>query len=117
MVARYIFHACTRAAWVKAKAEGSYGGSADDRRDGFLHFSDLTQIAESTATHHAGEKDLVLLVVRVDAVGDALRWEPSRSGRLFPHLYASLPVAAVVEVLDLPLDKEGRHVFPSLPEA
>lgn len=115
----HIFHACLRTAWEAAKAEGYYRGSADDERDGFIHFSDSTQIAESTKTHHGGQEGLVLLVVaiaRLDEAAGALRWKSSRGGRLFPHLYAPLPTRAVTGVHDLPLDEDGCHRFPPLPE-
>lgn len=118
MAPDYIFHACTRAAWEAAKSQGVYSGSADDRRDGFIHFSDRTQIVKSTQTHHAGEKDLVLLVVataRLDEEDGALRWEVSRHGQLFPHLYGALPTNAVTEIHDLPLDGDNHHQFPDLP--
>jgi len=114
-----IFHVCARTAWDAAKSNGFYRGSTDDRRDGFIHFSDRTQIIESTETHHGGEKGLVLLTVataRLGKNGGALRWEASRSGRLFPHLYGALPVTAVTKTQDLPLDADGHHIFPPLPE-
>ena len=114
-----IFHVCARTAWDAAKSQGVYRGSADDRRDGFIHFSDRPQIIESTETHHGGEKGLVLLTVataRLGKGGEALRWEMSRSGRLFPHLYEALPTTAVTETHDLPLDADGHHIFPPLPE-
>jgi uncharacterized protein (DUF952 family) len=112
-----IYHMCRREEWRRAEAEGSYGGSAQDRADGFIHFSTAAQIVESAARHRAGETGLVLIEVDPAALGDALRWEPSRGGALFPHLYGRLPVAAVRGVADLPLGDDGRHVFPPLPLA
>ena len=112
-----IFHVCARTAWDAAKSQGFYRGSADDRRDGFIHFSDRTQIIESTETHHGGEKGLVLLTVctaRLGKPAGVLRWEASRSGRLFPHLYGPLPTTAVIETQDLFLDADGHHIFPPL---
>lgn len=104
-----------RADWEEAERLGSYAGSADDRRDGFLHFSTASQVRESAAKHRAGEPDLLLVEVEADALGEALRWEPASGGKrpgLFPHLYGELPVAAVRRVMPLPLDGAGRHVFP-----
>jgi uncharacterized protein (DUF952 family) len=101
--------------WRAAEAEGAYAGSADDRRDGFLHFSTAAQLRASAAKHRAGEADLLLVEVEAAALGDALRWEPAAGGRrpgLFPHLYATLPLAAVRRVLALPLGPDGLHGFP-----
>jgi uncharacterized protein (DUF952 family) len=102
-----------RAEWEQAEAEGIYRGSADDRRDGFMHFSTAEQVAESASRHRAGQSDLLLIVVAEDGAGP-WRWEAARSGDLFPHLYADLPVKAAVGIHDLPLGDDGRHVFPPL---
>jgi uncharacterized protein (DUF952 family) len=111
---RLIYHVCAREAWEVARVSGSYGGSADDARDGFIHFSRASQAEESCARHRLGQAGLVLLVVDAAALGPALRWEPSRGGALFPHLYGVLPVTAVRETHDLPLGPDGRHIFPPL---
>ncbi|MEQ8370504.1 MAG: DUF952 domain-containing protein [Alphaproteobacteria bacterium] len=111
---RLIYHLARAAEWRAAQASGVYDGSAEDRADGFLHFSTAAQIEESAARHRAGEADLVLLQVDGAAAGDALKWEASRGGALFPHLYGSLPVAMVHRAEPLPLDDSGRHVFPLL---
>lgn len=107
-----IYHMCTRAEWQAAEAEGLYPGSSQDAADGFIHFSARDQVAVSAAKHRAGQDGLVLLSVDARALGDALKWEPSRGGALFPHLYGPLPVAAVNKVDDLPLGADGHHVFP-----
>ncbi len=106
-----IYHMCTRAEWQAAEAEGLYPGSSQDAADGFIHFSARDQVAVSAAKHRAGQDGLVLLSVDAGALGDALKWEPSRGGALFPHLYGPLPVAAVTKVDDLPLGADGYHVF------
>jgi uncharacterized protein (DUF952 family) len=111
---RLVYHVCPRAAWQAAREAGLYRGSADDARDGFIHFSSAGQVAESCARHRAGQAGLVLLAVDEAALGSALKWEPSRGGALFPHLYGALPLAAVRAVHDLPLEPDGRHVFPPL---
>ncbi len=108
-----IYHTCTRAEWQAAEAEGLYPGSSQDAADGFIHFSARDQVAVSAAKHRAGQDGLVLLSVDAGALGDALKWEPSRGGALFPHLYGPLPVAAVTKVDDLPLGADGYHVFPA----
>jgi uncharacterized protein (DUF952 family) len=110
----FIYHACAKSAWRAAEAAGRYEGSADDKRDGFIHFSTADQIVVSCAKHHAGKRDLVLVTVDPGRLGPELKWEPSRSGALFPHLYGSLPVEAVVSVDDLPLGEDGTHAFPVL---
>ena len=101
--------------WRDAEAAGAYHGSADDRRDGFLHFSTAAQLRQSAAKHRAGEADLWMVAVSVPALGEALRWEPaagsSRPG-LFPHLYGPLPLSAVRATAHIPLDPDGRHIFP-----
>src|SRR3546814_8746060 len=107
-----INHLARKSAWEEAARTGVYAGAAADRADGFLHFSTSAQVVESAARHRAGEADLVLLAVDPTALGAALRWEASRGGKLLPHLYGDLPVAAVVWSRPLPLGPDGRHVFP-----
>lgn len=110
----FVYNLCRAADWRRAQAAGTYAGSADDRRDGFIHFSTAAQVRDSAARHRAGVPDLLLLTVPAADLGAALRWEPSRGGALFPHLYAELSVAAVAAVHDLPLGPDGEHVFPPL---
>jgi|tagenome__1003787_1003787.scaffolds.fasta_scaffold20900843_3 uncharacterized protein (DUF952 family) len=107
-----IYKICTAAEWREAEREGRYRGSAADHKDGFIHFSTAEQAAETAAKWFAGQRDLVLVAVDSDALGDKLKWEPSRGGALFPHLYAPLDVKAVLRVDALPLDETGRHAFP-----
>lgn len=102
--------------WTAAEQDGAYTGSADDRRDGFLHFSTADQIRASAAKHRAGIADLVLVCVDPAMLGAALMWEPAAGGSrpgLFPHLYGPLPLAAVRRVVPLPLGSDGLHVFPA----
>jgi uncharacterized protein (DUF952 family) len=108
-----IHHMCREEEWAAAKLSGSYPGSSQDAADGFIHFSTASQIVESAARHRAGQTGLVLLSVPARLLGDALKWEPSRGGELFPHLYGPLPVDAVTAADPLPLGPDGRHVFPS----
>lgn len=111
---RIVYHMCRRQEWRDAQAAGSYPGSSQDAADGFIHFSTAAQVVESAAKHRTGQDGLVLLAVDAGRLGAALKWEPSRGGQLFPHLYGALPVDAVVRVADLPLGDDGRHVFPPL---
>lgn len=113
-MAEPLIHTMVRAAdWRLTEAAGGYAGSADDRRDGFLHFSTAAQLRASAARHRAGEADLLLVTVDVASLGAALRWESAgtRPG-VFPHLYGPLPLSAVRGVTPLPLGPAGRHAFP-----
>lgn len=112
-----IYHICRRDEWEAAERVGRYAGSSQDRADGFIHFSTAAQVKASAAKHRAGQSGLVLLAVDADRLGGALKWEPSRGGALFPHLYGALPAAAVLAVHDLPLGADAAHVFPALPAA
>lgn len=109
-----IYHMCRRDEWEAAQAAGAYAGSSQDAADGFIHFSAASQVVASAAKHRSGQSGLVLLAVDPRCLGEALRWEPSRGGQLFPHLYATLPIIAVKWVKDVPLDADGSHVFPQL---
>jgi uncharacterized protein (DUF952 family) len=108
-----IYKISPRALWRDAEAAGIFTGAPVDHTDGFIHFSTAEQVAETAARHFAGQEDLVLLAVDAAALGAALRYEPSRGGALFPHLYGTLPLSAVRWVKPLPLAAQG-HVFPEL---
>lgn len=102
-----IYKILSRAEWTAAEAAGRFEGSAVDRQDGFIHFSTAVQAPETARRYFAGLPDLVILEVEGDDLGDALKWEPSRGGDLFPHLFAPLPVDAVRKVHDAPLGPDG----------
>ncbi len=91
-----------------------FDGAPVDLADGFIHFSAVDQVAETAAKHFAGQRDLLLVAVDPGMLGDALRWEVSRGGSLFPHLYASLPLADVAWVKPLPLEPDGGHNLAGL---
>ena len=107
-----IYKICTTTEWAEAERCGVYCGSAVDLKDGFIHFSTAEQAAETAAKWFAGQRDLVLVAVDADALGDKLKWEPSRGGALFPHLYGELDLATVLRTDPLPLGADGGHVFP-----
>ena len=109
-----IYHMCRRAEWEAGAAVGAYHGSTQDIADGFIHFSDARQIAESAAKHRAGQDGLVLIAADPDLLGEELKWEESRHGASFPHLYGTLRPSQVLWVRDLPLGPDGRHQFPEL---
>src|SRR5260221_1900403 len=104
-----IYHMCPAEAWEEAVKTGRYAGTADDRRDGFIHFSTADQIAESARRHRAGQPGLVLVAVDPARLGGRLRWETSRNGALFPHLYGELAPAEAASVESLPLGPHGEH--------
>jgi len=108
-----IFKICRTAEWAEAVRDGVFRGSPVDLRDGYIHFSTVAQVAETAARHFAAQSDLVLVAVDVAALGDKLRWEPSRGGALFPHLYGDLPARTALWAKPLPLDNAGLHVFPA----
>jgi uncharacterized protein (DUF952 family) len=86
-----IYKVLSRAQWAEAQRDGVFRGAAIDLSDGYIHFSNAEQLQETVRRHFAARDDLALLAVDVEGLGDALRWEPSRGGALFPHLYAELP--------------------------
>jgi len=111
-VATTIYKICDAAIWREAERSGVFRGAAIDLSDGYIHFSAADQAVETAARHFAGQDDLVLAAIDAEALGDRLKWEPSRGGALFPHLYGTLPMSAVRSVAPLPLGPDGRHLFP-----
>ncbi|MDP2492946.1 DUF952 domain-containing protein [Shimia thalassica] len=98
--------------WAALRAKGETAGAPVDIADGFVHFSTADQAAETAAKHFAGEENLFLLGLEADELGDALKWEPSRGGALFPHLYRALRLEDVAWAQPLPLE-DGTHQFPA----
>ncbi len=111
---KLIYKICPAALWREAERAGKFRGSPVDLADGFIHFSTAAQAAETAAKHFAGQRDLVLLHVDSESLGGKLKWEPSRGGALFPHLYGDLDLAAVTKIEPLPLGAGGNHEFPPL---
>lgn len=107
-----IFRDAEYAEFVSA---GETKGAPIDLSDGYIHLSTRDQVAETAAKHFAGERDLKLLGIESDDLGEALKWEPSRGGALFPHLYRALRQEDVRLARDLPLIA-GRHVFDGVLE-
>jgi uncharacterized protein (DUF952 family) len=107
-----IYKISPRAAWDTATAAGVFTGAPVDIKDGYIHFSAAHQVRATAEKHFHGVTDLVLASIDATALGDALRWEPSRGGDLFPHLYGSLTMTAVRAVSDLPLDAAGTPIVP-----
>ncbi len=111
---RTIYKICPASAWREAERQGVYRGSADDARDGFIHFSQGSQVAETARKHFFGQTGLLLIEVDADALGGALRWERSRNDELFPHLYGELNLGAVIGVRDMHALSDGTHDIPEL---
>ena len=109
---QFIYKICSDELWQQAWAEGQFKGAPIDLADGFIHFSTDGQMRETAAKHFAGQAGLKLL--QIDASALQLKWEISRGGQLFPHLYDILPLSAVLQVWGLPLGKDGRHQFPDI---
>ncbi len=108
-----IFKVCGRQEWRAAALADAYAGSPDDARDGFIHFSTASQLPGTLVKHYAGRDDLLLIAVDGDALGATLKWEASRGGDLFPHLYGALPLSAVLWTKELPFDGSGHHHLPA----
>jgi uncharacterized protein (DUF952 family) len=102
-----IYKILPRAEWASAQVIGRFEGSAVDRQDGYIHFSTAVQAEETARRYFAGLTDLVVLEVEGDDLGDSLKWEPSRGGDLFPHLYGPLAVGDVRAVHEAPLGADG----------
>jgi uncharacterized protein (DUF952 family) len=109
-----IYKICLASAWREAERQGVYRGSADDARDGFIHFSTAAQVAETLQRHFFGQRALFLVEVDGDALGPALRWERSRNDDLFPHLYGELDLGAVISVTNINMRSDGGHDVPEL---
>ena len=107
-----IYKICPAALWSEAEAKGRFDGAPIDLADGYIHFSTAAQVAETAAKHFAGQDGLLLIAIDDKRLGPALRYEPSRGGALFPHLYAPLDPAVVLWVKPLPPGADGAHIFP-----
>lgn len=111
-----IYKIVPRELWQEARAAGLFKGASIDLKDGYIHFSTGAQAIETARLHFAGQADLLLVAVDATLFGKALKWEASRGGDLFPHLYADLPLDAVLWEKPLALEDDGLHIFPSLVE-
>ncbi len=109
-----VFKIVGVAEWRAAESAGVFAGSEVDRADGFIHFSSAAQAPQTAEKWFNGRQDLTLVAIDAGALGAVLKWEPSRGGELFPHLYGPLPMSAVVWSRALLLDEDGRHRFCDL---
>ncbi len=113
-MANIIYKIVPESLWSEAESAGEFTGAAIDLQDGYIHFSTGAQVAETAALHFAGQADLVLVAVDGDGLGDGLRFEESRGGALFPHLYGTLPMRCVLWVKPMPLGDDNVHLLPDL---
>jgi uncharacterized protein (DUF952 family) len=113
-MSQIIYKIVPGALWREAERNGRFTGAPVDVADGFIHFSTAGQVMETAAKHFAGQNDLLLVAIDGARLGDALKYEVSRGGALFPHLYDPLALEAVVRVQPLPLGAGGLHEFPAL---
>jgi len=107
-----IYKICPAPLWREAERKGRFDGAPVDLADGYIHFSTAAQLAETAAKHFAGQDGLLLIAADDSRLGPALRYEPSRGGALFPHLYAALDPKTVRWIVPLPLAADGRHALP-----
>lgn len=109
----FAYKILTRDQFAQFRADGLFNGAPVDVEDGYIHLSTQAQAADTAAKHFAGQDELVLAMVDLAGFGEVLKWEVSRGGALFPHLYAPLPWEAVTKHVVLRLDSSGRHQFPA----
>lgn len=98
--------------WAALRADGHSVGAPVDVADGYVHFSTAAQAAETAAKHFSGEEGLFLLACESEPMGNDLRWEVSRDGAKFPHLYRELRLNDVTWAQPLPII-DGKHEFPT----
>ena len=103
----HVYKILPRAEWIAAQDALAFEGSPVDLRDGYIHLSTAAQAAETARLHFAGQDGLVLLKLRTDTLADRLKWEPSRGGQLFPHLYGRLHPREVVSAQPLELNGDS----------
>ncbi|SHL53184.1 DUF952 domain-containing protein [Roseibium suaedae] len=110
----HIYKIVPQDMWQAAEAEGVFHGAPVDLADGYIHFSTSAQARETAAKHFKGQTGLLLAAFDAGQFGSDMKWEPSRGGALFPHLYTSLATSAALWVKPLPLGDDGQHVFPEM---
>lgn len=116
MADRVAYKVLTAADYAAFEAAGVFDGSAVDRADGFIHLSTAAQLGATLDRHFAGQAGLVVVAVDLGRLGAAVRWEPSRGGALFPHIYAALSAGAVLAAGPLERRADGAVLLPGVPE-
>jgi len=111
-MSQQIYKICPETMWLQAVADGVFRGAPIDLADGYIHFSTAEQARETARRHFAGQDGLLLVAFETTALGPALRFEPSRGGDLFPHLYAPLDPALALWAKPMPMNADGTHELP-----
>ena len=107
-----IYKICPTPLWREAEMAGTFKGAGIDLQDGYIHFSTFSQCAETLALHFTAQTGLTLIEIDADRL--IIKWESSRGGQLFPHLYDTLPLSAVTASWELALDNDGTHILPNI---
>lgn len=107
----FLYKVASSEDWQQVLSDGTFRGFGIDLEDGFIHLSTGDQIKETVRRYFAGRADLMLIVIDGGGLGQTLRWEPSRGGDLFPHVYGTIPMSAVQQAEPLPLGENGEHCF------
>lgn len=107
-----VFKIVNKDDWTDACAREKFMGSIDDHRDGFIHLSGRHQVEGTLKRHYSGKRNLLLVAFSAGQLGGKLKWEPSRGGEDFPHLYAELPTKLAIWTRDLELDQDGNPKLP-----
>ena len=107
-----VYKIARRSEWDEVARTGRFTGSADDKRDGYIHLSSAAQVRTTYDRYFSNENNLLLVVLETSRLGSALKWEKSRGGADFPHLYADLPVEWVHSVIAIRRGSDGRPIFP-----
>jgi uncharacterized protein (DUF952 family) len=116
-MAPMIYKIVRMSEWDEAQKTGLFAGSADDKHDGFIHLSSAAQLRTTLDTHFSGEDNLLSVAVEAERLGPGLKWEVSRRGETFPHLYADLPLAHVHSTFPIRRGPDGRPILPlEIPE-
>jgi uncharacterized protein (DUF952 family) len=110
----FIYKIASANLWHEAESQGRFTGAPIDLADGFIHFSTAEQTRETVALHFKGQDELVIAAIDTDKLTEPVKWEASRGGALFPHLYAALPLEAVAWVKPLPMKEDGTHDFTGI---
>ena len=109
----FAYKILTKDQYDQLKTDGVFKGAPVDLADGYIHMSTRQQAAETAAKHFGGQDHLVMVMVDLAPFGETVKWEESRGGALFPHLYGELPLSAVAGKVVLRLDEQGKHLFPA----
>lgn len=109
---KHLYKVLSKPDWEAAVDQGSFHGCGIDLNDGFIHLSDKNQVVSTVERYFAGQEGLLLITLDSSDFSNDLKWEPSRDGALFPHVYGSIPTESVIDVWALAIDADGKHVFP-----